>query len=120
MNTRQSGVSMTELIVVLIILGALARAHKMMRTSLPSVAEAAAAAMTVNYAGCATTQHQVVAKTCARVTSCSQAKQLMQGGLPPGLTVEGETRQVNGDSLQCRVVSPDGMSATFAGLAAGN
>jgi MSHA pilin protein MshA len=120
MNTRQSGVSMTELIVVLIILCALASAAMPKKLSLPSVAEAAAAAMTVNYAGCATTQHQVVAKTCARVTSCSQAKQLMQGGLPPGLTVEGETRQVNGDSLQCRVVSPDGMSATFAGLAAGN
>ena len=110
---------MTELIVVLIILCALAGAAMPKKLSLPSVAEAAAAAMTVNYAGCATTQHQVVAKTCVRVTSCSQARQLMQGSLPPGHTAEGETRQVNGDNLQCRVVGPEGTSAPFAGLAAG-
>ena len=119
MNTRQSGVGMSELIVVLIILCVLASAAMPKKLSLPTVAEAAAAAMTVNYAGCATTQHQVVEKTCVRVTSCSQAKQLMQGGLPPGHTVDGDTRQVNGDNLSCRVVSPEGTSASFAGLAAG-
>ncbi|KNZ33514.1 MAG: hypothetical protein AD742_06405 [Methylibium sp. NZG] len=123
MNERQSdqrGVGMSELIVVLIILCVLAGAAMPKKLSLHSVAEAATAAMTVNYAGCATTQHQVVDKTCVRVTSCSQAKQLMQGGLPPGHTVDGESRLVNGDSLQCRVTGPEGTSAAFAGLAAGN
>jgi MSHA pilin protein MshA len=119
MNTRQSGVGLTELLVVLVILCVLAGAAMPKKLSLPSVAEAAAAAMTVNYAGCATTQHQAVAKTCVRVTSCSQAKQLMQGGLPPGHTVDGDTGRVNGDSLTCRVTGPEGNSATFAGLAAG-
>ena len=119
MNTRHRGVGLTELIVVLVILCVLAGAAMPKKLSLPSVAEAAAAAMTVNYAGCATTQHHVVEKTCMRVTSCSQAKQLMQGGLPPGHTVEGDTRQINGDSLQCRVIGPEGTSAPFAGLVAG-
>ena len=48
------------------------------KLSIASVAEAAGAAMTVNYAGCATTQHHVQAKTCARVTSCGEARQLLQ------------------------------------------
>ncbi len=119
MNTRQSGVGMSELIVVVIILCVLASAAMPKKLSLPSVAEAAASAMTVNYAGCATTQHRVAEKTCVKVTSCSQARQLMQGGLPPGHSVEGDTRQVNGDSLQCRVINSEGASAPFAGLVAG-
>ncbi len=119
MNTRQSGVGMSELIVVVIILCVLAGAAMPKKLSLPSVAEAAASAMTVNYAGCATTQHRVVEKTCVKVTSCSQARQLMPGSLPPGHTVEGDTRQVNGDSLQCRVINPEGASAPFAGFVAG-
>lgn len=120
MNTRQSGVGLTELIVVLVILCVLAGAAMPRKLSLPSVAEAAAAAMTVNYAGCATTGHQIVDKTCVRVASCSQAKQLMQGGLPPGHLVDGDSSQVNGENLRCRVTSPEGGSAIFAGLAAGH
>ena len=119
MKFRQSGVGMTELIVVIVILMVLAGAAMPKKLSLPSVADAATAAMTVNYAGCATTQHHVLEKTCIRVTSCSQAKQLMQGGLPPGHTIDGDTSQINGESLKCRVVSPEGTSAGFAGLAAG-
>ena len=119
MKSRQSGVSLTELIVVIIILCVLAGAALPRKLSLGSVAEAAASAMTVNYAGCATTQHQVTEKTCLRVTSCGQAKQLMQGGLPPGHTIEGETRRTNGDNLQCQVTSPEGTSAAFTGLVAG-
>lgn len=120
MNTRQSGVGLSELIVVLIILCVLAGAAMPRKLSLASVAEAAAAAMTVNYAGCATTGHQVVAKSCVRVTSCSQARQLMQGGLPPGHTVDGDTSQVNGENLTCRITGAEGHSAVFAGLAAGH
>lgn len=120
MNTRQSGVGLAELIVVIIILCVLAGAAMPRKLSLHSVAEAAAAAMTVNYAGCATTGHQVVEKTCVRVASCSQAKQLMQGGLPPGHTVDGDTSRVNGENLTCRVTGPEGQSAIFAGLVAGH
>jgi MSHA pilin protein MshA len=119
MKSRQSGVGLTELIVVLVILCVLAGAAMPKKLSLPSVAEAAAAAMTVNYAGCATTQHQVVAKTCVRVTACGQARLLMQGGLPPGHTIDGNASQVNGDNLSCRVTGPEGNSVAFVGLAAG-
>lgn len=119
MKTRQSGVGLTELIVVLVILCVLAGAAMSRKLSLPSVADAAAAAMTVNYAGCATTQHQVAEKTCVRVTACHQARQLMHGGLPPGHAIEGETGHANGDSLSCKVVSPEGLSAPFTGLVAG-
>lgn len=43
----------------------------------------------------------------------------MQGGLPPGHTVDGDSSQVNGDNLSCRVTGPEGNSLAFAGLAAG-
>ena len=119
MKSRQYGVGLIELIVVIIILMVLAGAAVPRKLSLPSVADAAAAAMTVNYAGCATTQHQVAQKTCVRITSCSQVRQLMQAGLPPGHSVDGETRRVNGDHLKCRVVSPEGASAPFNGMVAG-
>jgi len=119
MKTRQSGVGLTELIVVLVILCVLAGAAMSRKLSLPSVAEAAAAAMTVNYAGCATTQHQAVEKTCMRVTTCAQARHLMHGGLPPGHAIEGDTGHTNGDNLSCKVVNPEGQSASFTGLVAG-
>ena len=119
MKSRQYGVGLIELIVVIIILMVLAGAAVPRKLSLPSVADAAAAAMTVNYAGCATTQHQVAQKTCVRITSCSQVRQLMQGGLPSGHMVEGETRRTNGENLSCRVLGPEGSSAPFAGLTAG-
>jgi MSHA pilin protein MshA len=119
MRTRHCGVGLTELIVVLVILCVLAGAAMPRKLSLASVAEAAAAAMTVNYAGCATTQHQVVAKTCVRVSACSQARDLMQAALPPGHSIDGDSGRSNGDNLRCRVIGPEGGSAAFTGLTAG-
>lgn len=119
MKQGQTGVSLIELIVVIIIMIVVAGAAMPRKLSLASVASAAEAAMTVNYAGCATTHHRVVEKTCVRVTACSQAALLMHGGVPPGHSVEGQTGQNNGDALACRIVSPDGTTSMFAGLAAG-
>lgn len=119
MKSRQSGVSRIELIVVVIILVVVTGAAMPKKLSLPSVATAATAAMTVNYAGCSTKNHKATDKICVRVTSCSQAAQLMRGGLPTGHTVDGDTRRANGDELKCRVLSPDGASAPFDGIVAG-
>ena len=119
MKSCQTGVGRVELIVVAIILAIAANAAMPKRMSLPQVAEAAAAAMTLNYAGCATNDQQASPKTCVRVTSCQQAPLLMYGGLPAGHTIDGETRQFNGDHLRCRVLGPDGAAAPFAGLVAG-
>ena len=119
MKSRQSGVSLTELSVVIVILGVLAGAAMPRKLSLPAVAGAAESAMTVNYAGCAITNHRVTEKTCARVADCSQARQLLQGGLPPGHRIDGGAGRLNGESLACRVVGPEGSSAPFAGLVAG-
>jgi hypothetical protein len=119
MKSRQTGVSLTELIVVIVILMVVAGAAMPTKLPLSTVADAATAAMTVNYAGCATVNHQVTPKTCARVNTCAQAKELMHGGIPPGHSLEGDTGRANGDNLACRVVSPEGKSAPFAGLVAG-
>ena len=120
MKFCQRGVGKAELIVVIVILCALAGAAMPKKLGLASVASAAEAAMTVNYAGCATTDHKAAAKTCVRIASCSQAKLLLQGGLPPGMSIEGASSPVNGDDLRCKVVGPEGTSAPFAGLSAGN
>lgn len=119
MKSRQTGVSLVEMTVVIIILVVAAGAALPRKLGLPALADAAAVAMTVNYAGCATTGHEVADKTCLRITSCQQAGLLMQVGLPSGHRVEGQSGQFNGDSLRCRVVAPDGSAADFSGLVAG-
>lgn len=119
MKPRQTGIGRIELIVVIVILVLAAGAAVPRKPGVADLAQAAASAMTVNYAGCATTGQQPADRTCVRVTSCSQARQLMHGALPQGHRVEGESGQGNGDSLRCRLVAPDGASAHFTGLVAG-
>jgi MSHA pilin protein MshA len=119
MKSRQTGVSRTELIVVVAILMAVAGAAMPKKLSLSSVASAAESAMTVNYAGCATTQQQLADKTCVRVRSCQEAALLMHGGLPTGHTLTGNAARTHGENLHCRVSNADGASASFVGLSAG-
>jgi MSHA pilin protein MshA len=120
MKSRQSGVGLTELIVVIVILVVVAGAAMPRKLGPSEVASAAGAAMTVNYAGCATVSHQITPHTCRRVSACSEARDLLQGGVPAGLSIEGDSRNVNGEPLRCRVVGAQGASAEFAGLAAGH
>ena len=119
MKSRQTGVSLTELIVVLGILAVAATVALPRKLGPADLARAASDSMTVNFAGCASTGHRSAERTCVRVTRCDQAGQLMDRVLPPGHRIEGAAGRYNGEHLRCRVHGPDGVSAEFSGLVAG-
>jgi len=137
MRQRQSGFTMIELIMVIVILGILA-AIAMPRfvdlssdakaSALSGVAGAAASAMAVNYAGCVTVNHAATANPtkCKEVDNCNDLASVLQGGvLPTGYTVTAGAIGTgvpadNGKELSCTVTQTgSGNTATFTAIGAG-
>lgn len=137
MRQRQSGFTMIELIMVIVILGILA-AIAMPRfvdlssdaktSALSGVAGAAASAMAINYAACVTANHTAGAR-CRKVDNCDDTASLMQGStLPTGYTVTAAALGTgaagsNGVEASCTVtqtISGGTATATFGGISAGN
>ena len=139
MRTRQSGFTMIELIMVIVILGILAAMAmpkfvnlrtEASQAAVDGVAGASASAMAVNYASCAALNNTATAGKCVQITNCNQAGSLLQGGLPAGYVASGgvidtdaDTTTENGETATCTVTYTVGASswtANFVGIAAAN
>lgn len=100
MQSKQTGFTLIELIIVIVILGALA-AVALPRfidlqqdaddAALEGVTGAVASAYAINFAGCSVARHDDGNANCVQVSDCTNAAAILQSGVPNGYSVTAAT-----------------------------